>query len=219
MRARRCAMTMPLPKLTPEALRNSLLGVGGHVIEMLRLTRDTFQKYSAASLQDISDIGRHVHHHEKRLTDHIAMQLREHPFSLGPAEHLAFVPAALERIGDSVEALARCIALLHREDISISEKGHTEVMDLFDRAIEMVEGVSAALHHGRFDALGQVREAGDTFQAYCNEISLRHQDRLLRGVCKPRASSVFLSMLDSFREIERYVHRMTTAIEKAITPP
>jgi len=29
-------MTMPLPKLTPEALRNNLLGVCGHVIEMLR---------------------------------------------------------------------------------------------------------------------------------------------------------------------------------------
>ena len=211
-------MTMPLPKLTPEALRNNLLGVCAHVIEMLRLTRDAFQKHSAATLQDIADIGRHVHHHEKRLTDHIAMQLREHPFSLGPAEQLAFVPAALERIGDSVEALARCIDLLHREDISISEKGHTEIMDLFARTIEMVEGVSAAFHHGRLEALGQVRDAGDTFQAFCNEISLHHQDRLIRGVCKPRASSVFLSMLDSFREIERYVHRVATAVEKAITP-
>ncbi len=212
-------MTMPLPKLTPEALRNSLLDVCGHVIEMLRLTRDTFQKYSAASLQDISDIGRHIHHHEKRLTDHIAMQLREHPFSLGPAEHLAFLPAALERIGDSVETLARCIALLHREDISLSEKGHSEIVALFARAIEMVEGVSSALRHGRSETLGQVRGAGAAFQTYCDEISLHHQDRLIRGVCKPRASSVFLSMLDSFREIERYVQRMTTPVEKAITPP
>lgn len=211
-------MVMPLPKLTPEALRNSVLEMCGHVTEMLRLTRDTFQKYSAASLQDISDIGRHVHHREKRLTDHVAMQLREYPFSLGPAEQLVFLPMSLERIGDCVEALARCIALLQREDIPFSERGHSEIMTLFARTIELVEGISAAVHHGRIETLSQVRGTGDAFQSLCDEISLQHQDRLIRGVCKPRASSVFLSMLDAFREIERYVRRMTTAVEKALTP-
>ncbi len=212
-------MTMPLPKLTPEALRNNVLEMGEHVTEMLRLTRDTFQKYSAASLQDVSDIGRHIHHHEKRLTDHVAMQLREHPFSLGPAEHLAFLPAAIERIGDCVEALARCIALRHREDVPFSEKGDSEVVTLFARSVELVEGLSSALHYGRPETLDQVRGAGDAFRALCDEISLRHQDRLIRGVCKPRASSIFLSMLDSFREIERYIQRMAAAVEKALSPP
>jgi len=211
-------MTMPLPKLTPEALRNSVLEMCAHVTEMLRFTRDVFQKYSAASLQDISDIGRHVHHHEKRLTDHVAMQLREHPFSLGPAEHLAFLPAALERIGDSVEALVRCAATIHNEDISFSERGHSEIVILFARSVELVEGLSSAIHHGRPETLSQIRDAGDKFQIFCDEISLHHQDRLIRGVCKPRASSVFLSMLDSFREIERYVRRMAAAVEKALTP-
>jgi len=75
------------------------------------------------TLQDLSDIARHLHHHEKRLTDHVAMQLREYPMSLGSAEHLAFVPAALERVGDSVEAVARCVGALHRDDIPVSERG------------------------------------------------------------------------------------------------
>src|SRR5512134_1370411 len=101
-------MAMSLPKLTPDGLRNGILEMCGHAVEMLRLAREAFQQFSAGTLQDLSDIGRHLHHHEKRLTDHVAMQLREDPTALGAAEHLAFVPAALERIGDSVEALARC---------------------------------------------------------------------------------------------------------------
>lgn len=208
-------MAMSLPKLTPDGLKNGILDMCGHSVEMLRLSRDAFQQYSAGNLQDLSDIGRHLHHHEKRLTDHVAMQLREYPMSLGSAEHLAFVPAALERIGDSVEALARCIGALHRDDIPVSERGHVEILTLFGRSIEMIECVSSAIRLGTPGSLTPIREAGDKFQAYCDEIAIYHQERLIRGVCKPRASSVFLSMLDSFREIERYVRRMTAQLAKA----
>lgn len=212
-------MAMALPKLTPDALKNGILEMCDHAVEMLRLSRDAFQKYSAGTLQDLSDIGRHLHHHEKRLTDHVAMQLREHPMSLGSAEHLAFVPAALERVGDSVEAVARCVDAFHRDDIPISERGHVEILTLFGRSIELVECVSSAVRAGTSEALAAIRESGDKFQAYCDEIAVYHQDRLIRGVCKPRASSVFLSMLDSFREIERYVRRMIVQIEKAFAAP
>jgi Na+/phosphate symporter len=211
-------MTMPLPKLTPDALRNSALEMCVHALEMLRLSRDAFQQYSAAALQDITDIGRHLHHHEKRLTDHVAMQLRAYPMSLGPVEPLAFLPAALERIGDSIEALARCTGALHRDDIPLSERGHLEILSLFGRSIELLERVASAIRQGGPEVLGRIRESGEGFQAYCDEIALYHQDRLIRGVCKPRASSVFLSMLDSFREIERYIRRMTVQIEKTLTP-
>jgi Na+/phosphate symporter len=209
-------MTMPLPQLTPEALRNGAVEMCVHATEMLRLSRDAFQQYSPAVLQDLSDIARHLHHHEKRLTDHVAMQLRAYPTSLGAAEPLAFLPAALERIGDSIEALARCVGVLHREDIPLSERGHLEILNLFGRSIELMERVSSAIRLGQPESLGPVRESGEKFQAYCDEIALYHQDRLIRGVCKPRASSVFLSMLDSFREIERYARRMTVQIEKAL---
>ncbi len=209
-------MAMSLPKLTPDGLKSGILEMCGHAVEMLRLSRDAFQHYSAASLQDLSDIARHLHHHEKRLTDHVAMQLREYPMSLGSAEHLAFLPAALERIGDSVEALARCIGALHRDDIPVSERGHVEILTLFGRSIELVECVSSVVRLGTPEALAAIRESGDKFQAYCDELAVYHQERLIRGVCKPRASSVFLSMLDSFREIERYVRRMTFQIAKAL---
>lgn len=211
-------MAMPLPKLTPDGLKNGILEMCGHAVEMLRLSRDAFQKHSAGTLQDLSDIGRHLHHHEKRLTDHVAMQLREYPMSLGSAEHLAFLPAALERVGDSVEALARCIGALHRDDIPISERGHLEILTLFGRSIELVECVSSATRLGTPEALASIRESGDKFQSYCDEIGVYHQERLIRGVCTPRASSIFLSMLDSFREIERYVRRMTLQLARAFAP-
>jgi len=87
--------------------------------------------------------------------------------------------------------------------------------DLFGRSVELVECVSSAIRLGTPEALAPIRESGDKFQTYCDEISVYHQERVIRGVCTPRASSIFLSMLDSFREIERYVRRITLQLAKA----
>lgn len=70
---------------------------------------------------------------------------------------------------------------------------------------------------GERASLSIVREEGHHFQAFSDQAALGHQKRLLRGVCVARASSIFLAMLDCLREFERYVQRMSAALEKPLT--
>jgi hypothetical protein len=66
--------------------------------------------------------------------------------------------------------------------------------------------------------LALIREEGQQFQAFSDRAARGHQECLLRGDCVPRSSSFFLALLDYFREIERYTRRMSTDLEKALTP-
>jgi len=209
-------MTMPLPRLTPEALRDAVIEMCELAGQMLQLTRGAFVQPSPQALEQVAALGRDLHLREKRLTDHVAMQLREYPWSLGTAEHLAFLPGALERVGDCVEALARCVQSIHRDGIPFSERAFSEVMTLFSRAADLVAGVAAAIRTGDRAHLTRVREDGERFQALSDEAALGHQERLIRGECVARASSLFLAMLDYFREIERYTRRMTADLAKAL---
>ena len=209
-------MGMPLPRLTPEALRGAVLEMCEEASQMLRLTRDAFLQPSAAALEQVTALGRDLHLREKRLTDHVAMQIREYPWSLGVAEHLAFLPAALERIGDSVEALARCVQSGHRDGIPFSERAIGDIMALFNRAIDLVGGVATVIRAGGQAGLSRVRHEGEQFQAFSDAVAHNHQERLLRGICVARGSSLFLAMVDYFREIERYTRRMSTDVEKAL---
>lgn len=211
-------MTMPLPRLTPEGLRDAVLEMCDLAGQMLRLTRDAFLHPAPSVLERVGALGRDLHLREKRLTDHVTMQLREYPWSLGTAEHLAFLPAALERIGDSAEALARCVQTIHRDGIPFSDHAFAEVMGLFNRAGSLVEGIAAAIRTGGRADLATVREEGQQFQVFSDEAALGHQERVIRGICVARASSLFLAMLDYFREIERYTRRMSLDLEKALTP-
>jgi Na+/phosphate symporter len=210
-------MSMPLPRLTPEALRDAVLEMCDMAGQMLRLTRDAFLQHSPSAQDQVGALGRDLHFREKRLTDHVAMQLREYPWSLGTAEHLAFLSAALERIGDSVESLARCVQTIYREGVPFSEHATAEVMGLFSRAASLVDRLTAVTRTGERAGLEMVREEGRQFQAFSDQAAHGHQERLLRGSCVPRASSLFLAMLDYFREIERYTQRMSLDLEKALT--
>jgi hypothetical protein len=185
-------------------------------IDMLGQAREAFLQYSPSAPDRVGSLARDLHLREKRLTDHVAMQLREMPWSLGPYEQLAFVPAAMERIGDSIELLVRCIGGMHRDSVPLSEKAMTEVLALFNRGAAMIEEMSAALRAGDREAMARIQAAGTAFQTLCDEAALHHQGRVIQGVCTSRASSVFLAMLDNFREIERYIRRMTVDIEKTL---
>jgi Na+/phosphate symporter len=207
---------MTLPRLTPDSLRAGILEMAAVAAEMLAQAREAFLQHSPQVVDRVASLGRDLHLREKRLTDHVAMQLREMPWSLGPFERLAFLPAALERIGDSIELLVRCIGGMHRDGVPFSEKALIETLTLFDRGACMLGEVSAALRAGDRSAILRIQADGALFQGLCEEAALHHQERVIQGVCTPRASSVFLAMLDDFREIERYIRRMSVDIEKAL---
>ena len=211
-------MSMLLPRLTPEALRDAVLEMCDIAEQMLRLTREAFLQHSRTSIDQVGALGGDLHLREKRLTDHVAMQLREYPWSLGTAEHLAFLPAALERIGDSVESLARCVNTIHHEGVPFSVQATAEVMDLFNRAASLLNRLTTVIRTGERAGPAAIREEGRQFQAFSDKAAHGHQERLLRGDCVPRASSSFLALLDYFREIERYAQRMSTDLEKALAP-
>jgi Na+/phosphate symporter len=212
-------MAMTLPRLTDDALRAGILDMCAIAIEMLQLTRNAFKQSSTAAMEQLAGLGHDLHLKDKRLTAHVAMQLREAPWVLGSAEHLAFVPAALERIGDQVESLARCVQAIHRDSIQFSERATTEVMALFNRGADLLTQLADVIRTHDRTPLARIHEAGQAFQALCDEAMLDHQERVIRGTCTPRASSVYLAMLDFSREIERYVRRMAAAVEKALPAP
>ncbi len=205
-----------LPPLTPQALRDDVRAMCEDAVQMLQATRAAFLQPSPETNHRIATIGVDLHQREKHVTDHVAGQLRSRPWSLGAAEHLAFLPAALERVGDCIETLARCEQGLHREGLACSEQAIREILGLFTRSAALLAGIVAALSTGDAAGLAGIRRAGEELQRLTDEITQSHQARLIQGECLPRVSSVFLSMLDAFREIERYAHRMSEDVEKAL---
>ena len=213
------APEVPLPRLTAAEFENALAAICAQLVEMLRLCRDAFFGMDPKPLERVKALGEEVHLREKRLTQQVTIQIREAPFSLGAAEQLRMAPAALERMGDAAEGLARCIARRIREDRIFSEHALQEIRTLFDGITGLVEAAGTALATRNPALIRRLREDGARLHEQTYRFQADHEERLLRGVCVPGSGSVYLGMLDNFREIERYTRRLADALDRPTPEP
>lgn len=182
-----------------------LLAMFRDAIEMLSLTSASFRHYDPAKVDTAAALGRAVHKQEKELTEQL---LADPPETDG----LRFVPSHLERSGDAIQGLLRCLRTMQAEGTTFTPGGAREISELLDKAAELLECTrDLALTRNRVLAR-HVEIETMRFQDRAAEFARAHEERLVQGVCMPEASSAYLSMLDYLREITRHARRIAARI-------
>jgi len=100
-------------------------------LEMLRLTWASFRRPDVSALEKAATLGESIHTREKELTRLLLAQ--------SAPEQLRFVPGHLERIGDAIEGLLRCLHTMQAEGTLFTDRGVREVNRLFGKAVELLE--------------------------------------------------------------------------------
>jgi Na+/phosphate symporter len=180
-------------------------------LEMLGLVWTSFRRHDSAALAKAETLARDVHQREKELTQRLV--------AASDAEAARFVPAHLERIGDAVEGLVRCIRTMEREGTVFTERGVREVNTLFERTTELLECARDLVRTGNRVLVRHLATEGTRFHGLADDYARAHEERLIQGVCMPRASSAYLAILDYLREIVRHVQRIADRYPRPATPP
>ncbi len=175
-----------------DSLRAGILKMSATAIDMFGATREAFLRPSPLSFERFARWRRDLHYREKRPTEQVAMQLRDYHWSLGPAERLAVLPSALERMGDALELLMEWMQRIRLDGIPFSERAFTEILRLLVIGASVVTGVTTAFRTEDRTLLPQLQRVGVAFRVRCDVAALEQGDRLLQVINAPRASEVFL---------------------------
>jgi phosphate uptake regulator len=170
-------------------------------LEMLILTRTCFLERDLESLNTASALGRSVHKRENELTEGLLAGAPE-------AEPLRFIPSHLERIGDALESVAHCLRAREDEAAEFTDRGVREVRELFDRAHGLLECARDLTRTGNQVLARHVELEAMRFQDVATSFAAAHEERLIEGVCLPRASSAYLGILDNLREVTRHCRQI-----------
>lgn len=190
---------------TAEDLRQAIQQMCAETVEMLRLVREGFRRHDAAALETAARQGQVVHRREKELTENVVAHWHAFPEGVGD---ILFIPIHLERIGDNVENLLRCIDMIRREGIPFTDRAVNEISTLFERSLELLECVRDLIPTRNWILMRYVVKGGEEFQTLASEYAQAHQERLIQGLCLPKASSSFLALLDYLREIEWHTRQI-----------
>ncbi|PWU22485.1 MAG: hypothetical protein C5B48_10015 [Candidatus Rokuibacteriota bacterium] len=187
-----------------------LLAMFQDVLEMLGLTWASFRRRDPTGLDKAAALGRDVHEREKNLTRAL---LTGHP----DPEGLRFVPSHLERAGASIDDLVRCLYAMEAESTLFTDRGVREINQLFEKATELLECARDLMLTGNRILARHVEIESMRFQDLASEFARAHEERLIEGVCMPKASSAYLAMLDYLREVTRHARRIAVRVVRPDT--
>lgn len=198
-----------------DILQDELQAMSQQTLEMLELTWKSFRKQYTPPLELAEKLGREVHQREKALTELAVKRLAGEAGALGADRDLFFIPMHLERIGDNIEFLIRAIRTMVQEGIPFTDRAMREVNALFEQAIGLVRCVRDVIATKNRIFLRHMLEEGQRYEEMANEYSLFHQQRLVEGVCMPKASSVYVAIVDYFKGIGSHVRQIAQKLAAA----
>ncbi|RMF86740.1 MAG: Na/Pi cotransporter family protein [Nitrospinota bacterium] len=191
-----------------ETLRNEVLSMCQQTLEVLKLVWQGFRRQDMESLQQAKQLCQEIHQREKVLTEKVVKELSDQSGFLAEEQELFFAPLHLERIGDNVELLIRALESVLAEGILFSERAIGEINTLFEKATELLECIHDVLVTKNRVLIRHILEEGRHYEELVNEYASVHQQRLIEGVCMPKASSIYLAILDDLRGIEWHTRQI-----------
>lgn len=220
---------MMSPKLDSEALKieelherpvsesfgldEGLLVMLSKLLEMTRLIYEGFVKNCPEELSACDKLASEVHQQEKMLTNNIACSV-----SVPKEVCRAFIlfPGHVERIGDYLESILTCCRTKCHEDITFDDRANDEVNEMFGITQSLLNDFRDCVVTPNKYLLEHVIKSATSLDEKCQEWQLAHVDRLLAGATAPRASSLYLDMLESIQSVSRHLKDMAQKLANLI---
>jgi len=195
----------PLPQVEN---RTELLGMGEQIVRMLRRVRDGFVHLDIAPLQEVARSAQALHRQERALMDLMVKRAVALSFRVEREDEAVFLPMHLGRIVSNIEMLAADAERVVREGALFTDRARREINGLLDTVILLVDDLHDALRTGNRTLVRAILDGGRECETRAHEYALQHEQRLIEGVCQPRASSIYLAMLDHVRGIEWHARQL-----------
>ena len=111
------------------------------------------------------------------------------------------IPSHIGRISDGIGRIAASVKGKIREDVLLSDKAIAEVDYLFGRTRDILVNAKDMVLAPNTLVARHMAEAERAVEKIADEYATMHDERLIEGLCTPKASQIYLQMLDAFKSI------------------
>jgi Na+/phosphate symporter len=195
-------------------LEEGLLVMLSKIIEMTRLVNLSFSSASMNEVDAAASLAAEVHELEKLLTEKLACAITDPPEM---CRAVILFPSHLERVGDYLESILNCCRIRCQYAVPFVDKAVAEIGEMFKLLIEIMTNFRDAFIRPNKILLENVVQETKKLDQLCQDLQLSHVERLLSGSTAPRASSLYLDILESTQSVNRHIRDMADKILALMT--
>jgi Na+/phosphate symporter len=192
-------------------LVSKLYNMSQSAVECIYLLQNAFLYNSEKSLDVCEGRAREIRLSKKVLTQEFIEEAKAEPY----ARLYVSVPGHIERMGGLIEDIIGCIRTKIRDGILFSGKAVSETSFLMERLQEVLKNASDIILARNVILKDYVKESAAEISRSASEFATMHEERLVEGLCMPKASPLFLDILDAIKGIAWHAKEMSEKLTPA----
>jgi Na+/phosphate symporter len=178
-----------------------------HMTEMLSMCMETNDSSIIESCQCLAE---EIRRHERLATSGLVEQasvMGQHMFKI-----VVRFPSRMERIAIMLANILDCCGIKTVEGIHFSRQAQEELSVIFGVALDMLKKLRDTLViHNKF-LLGQIEFDRNRLEHLVEKARLANWERLEAGICPPPSATVYVEILDCFRNVNEYIAKMSQSL-------
>ena len=115
---------------------------------------------------------------------------------------------AVDEMAAGLVELLESVRVMLDDAVPFTERAMREINSLFGTGVELLECARDALLTENRVLVRHMLAAGTHHAQLANDYAMAHQQRLADGVCLPRASAVYLGMLEHLKGVGHHTRRI-----------
>lgn len=179
---------------------------------ILSLCMDGFMKHKVAMIDKANAVSLAIHDEENELIGLLSDKAAKATEDKYLIKTLMAVVAHIEMATNGLDGILRCVKEKVNEGVLFSDKGVHEISHLFKETLEITKTAGDAFLTRNEVLKKHITDKyislGQTVDAYSEE----HEDRLIKGICQPRSSSLYLNVVDSLMKVVGHLQQATDKI-------
>jgi Na+/phosphate symporter len=117
----------------------------------------------------------------------------------------------LQQVGIATEDLVSAVQTAVDAEVSLTDKALAEISEVMSLLKDLARDTNDVLTTGNKHFCKYVLTSAERIQQRVDEFGVEHQQRLIIGVCTPRASFLYLDVIHSLKRIAQELARLCGA--------
>lgn len=184
--------------------------------EMFETTQEGFMKNKLEPLKEVLRKEESVNELERQIVDLIA-QLSESGLLASDQKRLRSlmeVIGDLERIGDLCEDIVERVEIKIWEKLYFSDEAVKEYSELYSKVKVVLEQVFEGLTEANEEMAKKGIKSAKEIPRLVEKFKRAHSERLIKGICTPRAANFFVDMLEFMEQTSSHAIRIAKEVKK-----
>ena len=181
------------------------------VESIVSLCMDGFMKHKIHLVDEAKKVSQAIHEEENELIGLLSDKAAKSNMDGELIKSMMVVVGHLEMATNGLDGVLQHVKIKVNEGVLFSDKGVSEISHIFRETLDVVKTAGDAIMTKnevlKKYVIDKYASLAQTVDAYSEE----HEERLIKGVCQPKSSSLYLNIVDSLVKV---VCHMKQAVER-----